>query len=272
MVDTLQVGKVQCDYINRTDFRDTCSKWLTVHTIHHVVTLNPEMVMLAEKDELFRSAVQHADIRVPDGSGLIWARWYVRSGFWSLWPSLFAFSFRTVQRVTGVDAVTSLTHLAQEASLPVYLLGGTQTQVLQTHKMLEKKYPGTAIAHSRPHRFDLTGPKDILDDIKTKRPSVLFVAYGAPRQSVWIERHRVLLKRAGVRIAIGVGGAFAILSEERKRAPLLLRRMNLEWLWRLALEPQRLPRIWNAVVRFPLLVHGQKKRHEQQTPSSSPLS
>jgi N-acetylglucosaminyldiphosphoundecaprenol N-acetyl-beta-D-mannosaminyltransferase len=65
-----------------------------------------------------------------------------------------------------------------------------------------------------------------------------------------------------VRIAMGVGGTFDFLAGEKKRAPRVLQAMGLEWLWRLMMEPRRLPRILNAVVVFPWLVmrHGKKAR------------
>ena len=86
------------------------------------------------------------------------------------------------------------------------------------------------------------------------RPRVLLVAYGAPKQTLWITQHRQELAAKGIRIAIGIGGALEMLSGSLPRAPRILRQLHLEWLWRLFLEPHRLHRIWNAVVIFPLLV------------------
>ncbi len=239
------------------DFLELCQRWLGSKHFHHVVTLNPEMVMLAETHEGFSRAVQHADIRVPDGSGLIWAHWYIRSQFWSLLPSLIAFSFRHAERIPGVDIVVNLCRIAAHRGLPVYLLGGTAAQVSGAAEFLKRQFPDLIIQTSKDHSFDVTGPPAILEDIRAKQPHILFVAYGAPGQTLWIEKNRNQLP--SVRIATGVGGAFAILSEATVRAPRWLRRLNLEWLWRLLLEPARFPRIWRAVVAFPRLVHRQKK-------------
>ncbi|MEX0650206.1 MAG: WecB/TagA/CpsF family glycosyltransferase [Candidatus Andersenbacteria bacterium] len=258
MSENLQLGHVTCNYTATDEFLEQAKTWLSEDTFHHVVTLNPEMVLLAEHDARFREAVGAAELRVPDGSGLIWARWYLRSEFWSLLPSLVAFSFRSAERVSGVDLVTKLSELALQAGESVYLLGGTVYQNTHTRQYLNRKFPELSVHASPHHTFDVTGPESILQDIQEKKPSVLFVAYGAPKQSVWIETHRKNLP--SVRIAVGVGGAFAILSEDRPRAPHFFRKRNLEWLWRLLLEPSRLPRIWNAVVRFPAMVHRQKTR------------
>jgi N-acetylglucosaminyldiphosphoundecaprenol N-acetyl-beta-D-mannosaminyltransferase len=68
------------------------------------------------------------------------------------------------------------------------------------------------------------------------------VAYGAPAQTAWIERNRVALEEAGVRIAIGVGGSLDYHAGIVRRAPGLVRRAGLEWLFRLLVEPWRLRR------------------------------
>lgn len=253
----MRIGQVTCDFISIDEFEVLGKRWLDSTSLHHVVTLNPEMVIQAELDQSFRQAVTKADIRVPDGAGLIWARWYLRSSAWSLLPSLIAFSFQDAKRITGVDTVKRLTKLAHDKGHSVYLLGGTPSQVQATARHLRQQFPTLTVHTSPDHVFDPQGPSHIVEDISAKKPAILFVAYGAPKQSIWIETHRANLP--SVRIAVGVGGAFAIISEENPRAPRMLRRLNLEWLWRLLLEPSRLPRIWNAVVEFPRLVHRQKR-------------
>jgi len=257
MPETLRLGQVACDFLGSDDFLAMCKQWIWSNKLHHVVTLNPEMVMEAESNAEFRSALNRADIRVPDGAGLIWAHWYIRSQFWSLVPSLISFSFRTASRITGVDTVLNLARLATESGAAVYLLGGGPEELQRTAKLLENKFPSLKVFTSPPHIFDINGPANIMHDIQKRAPAVLLVAYGAPKQSVWIERHRQNLP--SVKIAVGVGGAFDILSEAKPRAPQMFLKFNLEWLWRLILEPSRLPRIWRAVVLFPLLIHRQKR-------------
>jgi len=222
-----------------------------------VVTLNPEMVMLAERSSEFRSAVDAAAARVPDGAGIIWARWYLRSAYWQLLPSLVAFMRQPVERVTGVEAVTSLAKLCAERGELVFLLGGTRQQTQITGQKLQQKFSRLKIAQAADHKMTLGGPAEVVAEINRLKPAVLLVAYGAPGQTLWIEAMRT--KLLGVKIAIGVGGAFAIISEDLPRAPLTLRKLNLEWLWRLYLEPSRLPRIWQATVKFPGLVRRQKR-------------
>jgi N-acetylglucosaminyldiphosphoundecaprenol N-acetyl-beta-D-mannosaminyltransferase len=257
MSERVMLGHVPCDFMEGEEFVALSRQWLASSTFHHVVTLNPEMVMLADRNEAFREAVRQADVRVPDGAGLIWARWYLRSAYWPLWPSLFAFLFQPAQRVTGVDLVMTLGRLCHEQGLTLYLLGGKPTERQRSRELLTARFPGLSVEQSPDHRFAESGPPEIVADIQARAPAVLLVAYGAPKQTVWIERQRPQLP--SVRIAVGVGGAFAMLSERLPRAPGFLRRANLEWLWRLYLEPGRLPRIAQATIQFPLRMLEQKR-------------
>ena len=259
-IESLLVGKVRCDYIRPSDFVDLCAQWIKGGTFKHVVTLNPEMVMQAEKYPDFTEALAKADIRVPDGAGLIWARWFLRSNFWSLWPSLFAFPFIESERVTGVDSIMEIARLCEQTQQVIFLLGGTEWQANKTAALLRRKFPRLEVKSLGGHVYDIDGPADIIKSINEAQPAALLVAYGSPKQTLWIERHRRDLP--SVKIAIGVGGAFAILSEQRRRAPHWIRRMNAEWLWRLWLEPTRFQRIFKATVSFPILVASQKKMRE----------
>lgn len=245
--DQLRLASLTCDFLSRQQLQAHVREWLNSADFHHLVTLNPEMVVLAERDAAFREAAEHADLRVPDGAGLVWAQWYIRSQFWALWPSLLAFPFRRVERTPGVEVIFDVARLCEEMGKPLYLLGGTAAQIRGAARKLKQHFPHLTVYMSA----------DDSDDIQQKAPAALLVAYGAPKQTVWIERHRKDFP--SVRVAVGVGGAFAMLSEERPRAPRFLRNLNLEWLWRLLLEPRRLPRIWRAVVEFPRLVEKQKQ-------------
>jgi N-acetylglucosaminyldiphosphoundecaprenol N-acetyl-beta-D-mannosaminyltransferase len=92
---------------------------------------------------------------------------------------------------------------------------------------------------------------ETVEAIRSAAPSIVLVGLGAPKQERWIERHADAFP--SVRIMIGVGGAFDMWAGSKRRAPRAFRTFGLEWLWRLALEPRRLPRIVRATVVFPVL-------------------
>lgn len=252
-----RLSTVDCHFITMADFIDRSAAWLKQGQTRHVVTLNPEMVVRAENDADFRQAVRRSDLCVPDGAGLFWARWYLRTAAWPLWPSLAAFIGQRVERITGVDAVLRLAKLCNDNQRGIFLLGAQERSNQLTAQLLRHKFPELDINRAPAHSFNMDGPPSILAKIRKCRPGVLLVAYGAPAQSLWIEHNRSRLPDGT--IAIGVGGAFDIFSERLKRAPEWLKNINGEWLWRLWQEPRRLRRIYTATVRFPLLIHKYKR-------------
>jgi len=92
---------------------------------------------------------------------------------------------------------------------------------------------------------------EMIDAVLSAAPTIVLVGLGAPKQERWIARHADAFP--SVRVMIGVGGAFDMWAGSRRRAPRAFRRLGLEWLWRLTLEPRRLPRIIRATVVFPVL-------------------
>jgi N-acetylglucosaminyldiphosphoundecaprenol N-acetyl-beta-D-mannosaminyltransferase len=232
-----------------------------------IVTPNPEFVVRAQEDEEFRRILNRADLAVPDGVGLRMAakvltlptssstivkifqlfwRWLLTGSAAILRP---AFLDVLPETVSGVDLMFDLCQLAAEKGWTVFFLGGRDGVAEGTAQRLQKQfanlkvvgvYEGEAAAEFDQETRRVIRPTDIL-----------FVAYGAPKQEKWIARN---LPHLPVKIAIGVGGAFDFVSGRRKRAPQALRRLGLEWLWRLIQEPPRLPRILNAAIKFPLLV------------------
>lgn len=254
--DPVIVGGVKCDFLKLDDFREIARRWLGEDRFHHIVTLNPEMIMLAQNDREFKEALEAADLRVPDGAGIIWARWYLRSKYWSLWPSLAAFAWQPVERISGVDMVEDLAKLSARAGRPLFLTGGRPGAGDATKSKLIKRLPDLEIIVRPEINFEVGGPADLVAEINSIKPGVLLAAFGAPKQTIWLESLREKLR--GVSIAAGVGGAFEILSEDLPRAPQALRQYNMEWLWRLYLQPARLPRIWQAIFKYPNLIRKQK--------------
>jgi len=103
---------------------------------------------------------------------------------------------------------------------------------------------------------EITNPKDtdidLINRIKELKPKILFVAFGHVKQEKWIFYH--LDQLPSVKLAIGVGGAFDYISGNVRRAPEFMRRIGLEWLFRLIQQPSRWKRILNAVIVFPFLI------------------
>lgn len=210
----------------------------------HLVTLNPEYVMAARRDPALAAAIWHADLVLADGVGVVLAaRWL---------------DGERVDRITGVALTEHLASLSQQADAPLFLLGAGPGVAADARTKLRTRYPDARVAGV----WDGGSPR-LEDDAETIRriassgARVVLVAYGAPAQVHWIARNQVALGEAGIRLAIGVGGAFDFLSGRVKRAPAPVRRLGLEWLYRLVHEPWRWRRQL-ALPRFALAVIGQR--------------
>ena len=96
--------------------------------------------------------------------------------------------------------------------------------------------------------IDFNEENDLLKKINGVRPDILFVAFGMGKQEKWLYEN--IAQLPSVKIGMGVGGAFDFISGKVKRAPLLMRKIGLEWVYRLWQEPSRIFRIINATATF----------------------
>lgn len=207
----------------------------------HVVTVNPEFIMEAQRNEPFRRLINTASLVIPDGFGLQ----LMCKGF----------GYRLQGRVTGADLMVELARVAEEEGKAIFLFGAPDGVATQAAVELKRRFPSLVVAGAE-NEFDEHGnpraDSEVLDRIRRTSPEVLFVALGAPKQEEWIAA--ALPSLPTVRVAIGVGGSFDYLAGRLRRAPAILRALGLEWLWRLLLQPSRFGRIVTATIRFPLAI------------------
>jgi N-acetylglucosaminyldiphosphoundecaprenol N-acetyl-beta-D-mannosaminyltransferase len=206
---------------------------------HKIYTPNPEMLVKANKDSYFKTVLNNGDLNLCDGFGLRF--------------------FSGAPRIPGVDFMIELCGLAQREGKSIYLLGSGNDEVIKKcADELVERFPGLRIAgFSKGPVIDETiissEPNQLINDVK---PDILFVAFGMGKQEKWI--HENLPKLPSVKIAMGVGGSFDFIAGKASRAPLFLRQIGLEWLYRLIRQPKRFRRIWNATVVFTYLVLKEK--------------
>lgn len=194
----------------------------------HVVTLNPEYVMAARKDPELATAIRRADLITADGVGVAMSTRLSRRGR------------SRVARVTGVEIVRHLAEQSREVGAPLFLLGAGTGVAADAAWKLDQEYSGATIAG-----WWSEGSAEPVDDreaitrIHACGARAVVVAYGARGQVMWIDRNLDELSAAGVRVAVGVGGAFDFIAGRVPRAPELVQRIGLEWLYRLVREPWR---------------------------------
>lgn len=191
-----------------------------------VATVNPEFVMHARRDAQFRNALEHAGLALPDGIGVVWA--LRRQGC------------TLPDRVTGVDFVPRLAELCARRGYRLYLLGAAPGIAGRAAERLRAMHPELEIVGAESGSPLPVDDEATIAMVNAARPDVLLVAYGHPKQELWVARNQ---ERLRARVAVGVGGTFDFLAGSVRRAPGPLRRAHLEWLWRLWLEPWRARRM-----------------------------
>ncbi|HSR88954.1 MAG TPA: WecB/TagA/CpsF family glycosyltransferase [Candidatus Udaeobacter sp.] len=225
---------IKIDEITKEQALQKVSEFLSSSNQYKIFTPNPEFVVKAQKDEYFKKVLNSGDLNLCDGMGLR--------------------IFTGIKRIPGVDFMLEVCKLAEEQGKGIYLLGsGNDEVVRQACEQLNKNFPNLKISgYNKGPELDenSVGKFDnyIFEEINKTGAEVLFVAFGMGKQEKWIYEN--LSKMPSVKIAMGVGGSFEFISGKIKRAPLFMRQLGLEWVYRLAQQPQRIGRIFNATIKF----------------------
>ena len=213
----------------------------TKNVVHHIITLNAEILYKAQTDTELMRIIQKADLNTPDGSGTVWA--------------IKQLTGQDVDRVTGIDLMTEICKQSRKNDWKVFLFGGKPGIADEAGRQLEEDY-STPIAGMLNGYFKEEDEESILERINDSDADILFVALGAPKQELWIDKYR---ERLNVPVGIGVGGSFDVISGQVERAPQFFQKMGLEWLWRLLKEPWRWKRMM-ALPKFTILVKKVKRK------------
>lgn len=191
-----------------------------------VVAPNTEFIMMAQKDEEFYNILQSAELATPDSVGVMLGGKFQKKPF--------------KQRIPGQEYFRKVLEVGEKENWTFYLLGGRGEVPKIATENLKKIYPNVNIVGYHEGFFEEDSEKEVIQEINELKPNVLFVAMGAPIQEKWIAKHKNELK---VDIAAGQGGTFDYEAGRIKRAPKVIQKLGIEWLWRLILEPSRIFRM-----------------------------
>lgn len=200
---------------------------LTSSNPEYVVTPNAHHILMLQKDRDFQKIYHGAFLSVPDGVPLLWAARFLGTPLRG--------------RVNGTDLFERLCAVASEMDLKVFLLGGRPGAAEKAKDTLKSRYPGLKIVgtYCPPYGFESDAEElaRINSRIQAAAPHILFVGLGAPKQEKWIYAN---YQTSGVPISVGIGVSFELVSDMVRRAPVVMQKMGLEWLFRLLVEPRRL--------------------------------
>ena len=194
---------------------------------YYIVTPNPEILVIADKDPQYKNILNGAKLALPDGIGVVMAAKLVGKPLEA--------------RIHGVDLMESLCREVSNRPITVGFLGAGPNVAEQTAECLKKKYPGLKVG---------LVASEWSDGLKARKIDMLFVAFGSPKQEIWIADN---LNSLPAKVIVGVGGAFDFLSGKVTRAPRILRNLGLEWLFRLIIQPWRIKRQL-SLIKFIFLI------------------
>jgi len=224
----VSILNVPFTYITKQTLIETLQTHVEKREKAFVVTANPEIVMMASRDDSFMKLVHEATYVTADGIGVVKAAQILGSPL--------------PERVTGFDTMMGLLDVANKQQFSIFLLGATEDTLEKTVATIKETYPDIRIAGAE-HGF-FSDAEAIHKRVREAKPDMTFVALGAPRQEKWIADQMNVAEHG---IFIGVGGSFDVLAGTVKRAPKMWQTLNLEWLYRLLKQPSR----WKRMLDLP---------------------
>jgi N-acetylglucosaminyldiphosphoundecaprenol N-acetyl-beta-D-mannosaminyltransferase len=251
----LGIGSVPVDVVRLDEALDAIEALVERRAGGCVFTPNVDHVVKAERVPELREAYREVDLSVADGMPLVWASRLLGAPL--------------PERVSGSDLLLPLARRAATRGWRVFLLGGADGDAARAGEVLERM--GVTLAGVEAPSVDLGAPgiaanEAMAERIRASGAALVFVALGAPKQEIWIHRHR---ERLGGAVAIGVGGSLAFLSGRVSRCPRWMARAGLEWLFRLACEPRRLWRRYlvEGPAFLPILLRTWRDAERARSPS-----
>jgi len=228
--ERIEIFKIKFSDLSQNNILEKIKNFLKKRRgIFHVVSLNPEILVIADKDKGFKEILKKAQIKIVDGIGVVLATRLL--------------SGKKPRRITGVDLFQNLLSWAGKKSLKILLIGGKGNladSIAECYQRRFKKATFVGIEGFKDIRNIFPEEESkIFSIVADLKPHFVFVAFGSPFQEKWIWKNRE--KFEGV-VVMGVGGAFDYLGGRVPRPPKFLRRLGLEWLWRLILQPWRAKR------------------------------
>lgn len=263
---------VQIDGLTPSQSIDMMADYIKADHHKSMTVVKPyvEFMTRAHHDEKIRQILNQANLCLPDGISLQWAASFLY-GQPSYRPTLFSYIKSLVvliqrptwrnqiipERGAGVDATKKLLARAEREGWRVGIVGGKQENVADRKTAITNIFPELELIQIWPGYFNDSEEKKIVEQIKSSRLDILFVARGFPLQEYFIDSYQ---KSGLAKILIGEGGSFDYdqLGGKLKRAPQAWRKIGIEWFWRLILQPKRIGRML-SIPHFTWLVYCQAK-------------
>lgn len=206
---------------------ETCVDTIFSYDKVHIVSGNPEVLYTGLNDqELYNNFTSNSTLIIPDGVGTQISGKILKTP--------------VEEKIAGIELMKKIISKCENSNKGIYLLGTNEENLNGCVANILRDYPNVNIVGYHDGFFDLDNPKEILDEIKEKKPLALFVAMGCPRQEKFIVKY---MDKLPCKIYMGVGGSFDVIAEKVNRAPKWMINIGMEWAYRVAKEPWRIKRL-----------------------------
>lgn len=241
---------VDIDNITMSQALDRIERWAVEATSRHVAFVNAACMNIASENATYREVLGTCDLVLADGIG-------VRLG------GRFQ-GIDVVDNVNGTDMFPLLCERAARSGTGIYLLGSADGVAAATAELMSDRYPGLRIVGTHHGYFAPEDEAAVVADINASGAGILLAAFGVPQQELWLDR---VGDQLTVPVRIGVGALFDLTSGRLPRAPLPVRKVHMEWAWRLAMEPRRM---WRRYVLGNPVFLARAYRDARETRSTTP--
>ncbi len=255
-----------------------------------IVTPYSEFLARALSDQAFLALLNSADLSLADGVAIAWADTFLRQpiqtrnrllAYCTIWAQVVKTGLGIMsnrasvhehipETIRGSEFVYDLCALAERLGKPVFIAGGFGEVPNQAAAVLKELYPKLHIAgtsNARVANIESTEAQALAAQIRSSNTSFLFLALGPQKQEAFMMRYWQELE---VDVAIGLGGTFEYMVGRKKTPPRWLRKLGLEWLFRLITEPKRIKRIYTGTAGLVFgLVHYKLETWTKQRPAGT---
>ena len=243
----LKLLGIKIDNLSKEETLEKVKRFLGGKKFCQVATVNPEFILLAQEDKEFKKILNSCDLNVADGFG-------IKLAFWKSGKNL-------KSRIAGIDLMLEILKIASQNNYNIFLAANKNglSDWKETRAAILAIYPNLKIngadlslceKNNNEASYPPAGRAGKLPRLPGGRQAtsykILFCNFGAPHQEKFINS----IKNDNIKLAMGVGGSFDFITGKIRRAPLWIRNIGLEWLWRLILQPKRFKRAFNSVVIF----------------------
>jgi N-acetylglucosaminyldiphosphoundecaprenol N-acetyl-beta-D-mannosaminyltransferase len=245
---SFKILDVKIDSASFDEIIDETVKAIETRQKIQIATVNNEFVLEAIKNKNFREVLNSSNLSICESTGVCWAL-----------KLLYGEPHR---KTPGADLFLRLCSLCSQKGYRIFLFGGQSGVARQTAEKLIKMFPRLVVS-GFVDGIEIDPSEDnpeVVGKINQSKPDILFVGLGAPKQELWIANN---IKKLDAKVFIGIGGTLDYYSGRVQRAPRWMRSANLEWLFRLIMQPKRFLRIARATIVFPVLIINEKMRVER---------